>query len=69
MSDPSYQLVLICSNSCEDCFRKDEGSVFLLLYISDGPVPSLASLYKVNPGLELVHRVEDHLKQIKLSKL
>ena len=69
MSDPSYQLVLICSNSCEDRFRKDEGSVFLLLHVGDGSAASLAPLDEVNSRLELVHRVEDDLEEIKLSKL
>ena len=65
----SHQLVLICRHGREDCFRKDEGSVFLLLHVGDGSAASLAPLDEVDSRLELVHRVEDHLEQIKLRKL
>ena len=62
----SHQLVLICRHGSEDCFRKDEGSVFLILHITHGAALPFFSLHKVNPGLELVHRVQDDLKGRKL---
>ena len=65
----SRQLVLISRHGCEDCFRKDEGSVFLLLHVGDGSAASLGPLDEVDSRLELVHRVEDDLEEIKLSKL
>ena len=65
----SHQLVLICRHGREDCFRKDEGSVFLILHVTNWAVLPFCSLYKINPGLELVHGVQDDLKQRKLCNL
>ena len=66
----SHQLVLICRHGREDCFRKDEGSVFLILHVSHwAALPFSSSLHKVDPGLELVHGVQDDLKQKKLCNL
>ena len=62
----SHQLVLISRHGCEDCFRKDEGSVFLILHVTYWAVLPFCSLYKINPGLELVHGVQDDLKQRKM---
>ena len=69
ISDKSFkentdQLILICSNSCELGFRKDKGSVFLLLNICDRIVLAISSLDQVNSRLELVHGVEDHLQKV-----
>ena len=52
-------------------FLFDEKYFFkiILLSFSLQSDASLAPLHEVNPGLELVHRVEDHLEQIKLRKL
>ena len=65
----SHQLVLICRHGREDCFRKDESSVFLILHVSDWAAPPFSSLHQVNPGLELVHGVQDDLKQKNLCNL
>ena len=65
----SHQLVLIGRHGREDCFRKDEGSVFLILHVTNWAALPFCSLHKVNPGLELVHRVQDDLKQRKLCNL
>ena len=62
----SHQLVLIGRHGSEDCFRKDEGSVFLILHVAHRAALPLCSLHKVNPRLELVHRVQDDLQQRKL---
>ena len=65
----SHQLVLICRHGSEDCFRKDEGSVFLSLHVAHWAALPFCSLHKVDPGLELVHGVQDDLKQRKLCNL
>ena len=62
-------MVLIGRNSSEDCFRKDEGSVFLILHVTNWATLPFCSLHKINPGLELVHGVQDDLKQRKLCNL
>ena len=62
----SHQLVLIGRHGSEDCFRKDEGSVFLILHVTHWAALPFSSLHKVNPGLELVHRVQDDLERRKL---
>ena len=62
----SHQLVLIGRHGSEDCFRKDEGSVFLILHVAHWAALPLCSLHKVNPGLELVHRIQDDLQARKL---
>ena len=65
----SHQLVLIGRHGREDCFRKDEGSVFLILHVTNWATLPFCSLHKINPGLELVHGVQDDLKQRKLCNL
>ena len=62
----SHQLVLIGRHGREDCFWKDEGSVFLILHVSHWATLPFSSLHKINPGLELVHRVQDDLEQRRL---
>ena len=58
----AHQLVLVRRNSCELCLRKDESPIFLLLDILHGPSLPLPPLHQVDAGLELVHRVQDHLQ-------
>ena len=65
----SHQLVLIGRHGSEDCFRKDEGSVFLILHVTNRAALPFCPLHKINPGLELVHGVQDDLKQRKLCNL
>ena len=65
----SHQLILIGRHGREDCFRKDEGSVFLILHVTYWAALPFCSLHKINPGLELVHGVQDDLKQRKLCNL
>ena len=55
-------MVLVRCNSSELCLRKDESPIFLLLDILHGPSLPLPSLHQVDAGLELVHRVQDHLQ-------
>ena len=63
----SHQLVLIGRHGREDCFRKDEGSVFLILHVTNWAVLPFCSLYKINPRLELVHGVQDHLEHFHIN--
>lgn len=56
-----YQLVLISSNRSKLSFRKDESSVFFLLDISYGSHLAFLPFYQIDPGLKLVHRIQDHL--------
>jgi len=59
-----YQLVLISSNRSKLSFRKDERSVFFFLDISNRSGFSILPLYEINPGLELVHRVQYDLTSV-----
>jgi len=52
---------LISSNRSKLSFRKDECSVFFFLNISNRSALSILALHKIDPGLELVHRVQYHL--------
>ena len=65
-AESSHQLVLIGRHGREDCFRKDEGSVFLILHVTNWAALPFCPLHKINPGLELVHGVQDDLKQRKV---
>ena len=61
----SYQLVLVSCNRCELSLLEDEAPVELLLNVPDRltRIP-LSPPHQVDPGLELVHRVQDHLQDI-----
>ncbi len=59
----TYQLVLIGGDGGELCLGEDEAPVELLLYVGDGLAGlSLPPPHQVDPRLELVHRVQDHLQ-------
>ena len=64
----AHQLVLVSCYSSELCLRKDESPIFLLLDILHGPSLPLPSLHQVDAGLELVHRVQDQLKDKHIDK-
>ncbi len=59
----TYQLVLIGGDGGELCLREYEAPVELLLYVGDGLARlPLTPPHQVDPRLELVHRVQDHLQ-------
>ena len=58
----AHQLVLVSCYSSELCLRKDKGPIFLLLDVLDRARLPLPPLHQVDPRLELVHRVQDHLR-------
>jgi hypothetical protein len=63
----TYQLVLIGRDGGELGLLKDEASVELLLYVGDGLAGlPLSPPHQVDPRLELVHRVQDHLQGEKI---
>ena len=66
------QLVLISGDCSEDCLREHPGLVSQPGDVSDGARggdrgPGVQQ-HQVNPGLELVHRVQHNLAVLKISK-
>ncbi len=63
----TYQLVLIGGDGGELCLREYEAPVELLLYVGDGLAGlPLSPPHQVDPRLEFVHRVQDHLQGEKI---
>jgi hypothetical protein len=62
-SPMTYQLVLIGGDGGELGLLEYEAPVELLLYVGDGLARlPLSPPHQVDPRLELVHRVQDHLR-------
>ena len=59
-------LVLVGGHRGELGLGEHEGPVLLLLDVGDGAAVTVPSEHEVDPGLELVHRVEKEL-QLKAS--
>ena len=56
-------MVLVGGDGGELSLLEEEGPVELLLYVGDGLTGlALPPPHQVDAGLELVHRVQDHLR-------
>ena len=59
----AYQLILVCCNRCKLCFWKYKAPELFALNIGDRGTFSVLPSYKVDPGLKLMHGVQDNLEQ------